>query len=277
MGESFFSQPVEVSVGLEGGSKQPTDVKRVNKKFYLIRIREVRFGVCTVLLLLVLIALLVVAARTNLVRDAGAEPTGQDEKGKPYRKPFSLARCQMAFWFFLVIASFLYIWQVTGAYDIITAGILTLVGIAAGTALGAAVIDESKQDEDPPQLANLESEKPKLEAKISELETQINTAQPNDKTKLEKQKTAKSKRLEIVINRIQKTPLSEGFLKDILRDATGVAFHRFQIAVWTVILGIIFIYSVWASLSMPEFSATLLALQGISAGTYIGFKIPESK
>ena len=26
---------------------------------------------------------------------------------------------------------------------------------------------------------------------------------------------------------------------------------------------------------MPEFSDTLLALMGISAGTYIGFKIPE--
>ncbi len=26
---------------------------------------------------------------------------------------------------------------------------------------------------------------------------------------------------------------------------------------------------------MPEFSATLLAMLGISAGTYLGFKIPE--
>jgi len=27
--------------------------------------------------------------------------------------------------------------------------------------------------------------------------------------------------------------------------------------------------------SMPEFPETLLVLQGISAGTYLGFKIPE--
>jgi hypothetical protein len=26
---------------------------------------------------------------------------------------------------------------------------------------------------------------------------------------------------------------------------------------------------------MPEFSTTLLALMGISSGTYLGFKIPE--
>jgi len=28
---------------------------------------------------------------------------------------------------------------------------------------------------------------------------------------------------------------------------------------------------------MPEFSATLWALLGLSAGTYIGFKFPEQK
>jgi hypothetical protein len=28
---------------------------------------------------------------------------------------------------------------------------------------------------------------------------------------------------------------------------------------------------------MPEFGATLLALMGISAGTYLGFKIPEKQ
>jgi hypothetical protein len=47
--------------------------------------------------------------------------------------------------------------------------------------------------------------------------------------------------------------------------------------VWTLVLGILFIYSVWYRLSMPEFSATLLALLGISSGTYLGFKIPENQ
>jgi len=30
-------------------------------------------------------------------------------------------------------------------------------------------------------------------------------------------------------------------------------------------------------LTMPEFSATMLALMGISSGTYIGFKLPMRK
>jgi hypothetical protein len=70
-------------------------------------------------------------------------------------------------------------------------------------------------------------------------------------------------------------PVTGGFVSDILSDANGITFHRFQIVVWTIVLGLIFIWSVWKKLSMPEFSETLLTLMGISAGTYIGFKIPE--
>jgi len=71
---------------------------------------------------------------------------------------------------------------------------------------------------------------------------------------------------------------SRGFLTDILSDpAGGVSIHRFQMFVWTLILGIIFVVSVYKDLSMPEFSATLLGLMGISSGTYLGFKFPEKK
>jgi hypothetical protein len=60
-----------------------------------------------------------------------------------------------------------------------------------------------------------------------------------------------------------------------LSDAYGISFHRFQMFVWTVVLWLLFLASVWTRLSMPEFSATLLAMLGVSAGTYLGFKIPE--
>jgi hypothetical protein len=69
--------------------------------------------------------------------------------------------------------------------------------------------------------------------------------------------------------------VSQGFLRDILSDGSGYSFHRYQIAAWTIVLGIIFVSSVYNDLSMPEFSATLLGLMGISSGTYIGFKFPE--
>lgn len=68
---------------------------------------------------------------------------------------------------------------------------------------------------------------------------------------------------------------SRGFLKDVLSDADSISLHRFQMFIWTLVLGVIFIASVYKNLSMPEFSTTLLGLMGISSGTYLGFKVPE--
>src|SRR5262249_40260665 len=71
-------------------------------------------------------------------------------------------------------------------------------------------------------------------------------------------------------------PTSHGFLRDILGDSGGnIGLHRFQIVVWTLVLGIMFSVSVVTELTMPEFSSTLLTAMGISAGTYLGFKFPE--
>lgn len=70
------------------------------------------------------------------------------------------------------------------------------------------------------------------------------------------------------------------FLADILTDEDGVthtggvSFHRVQMLVWTVLLGMIFVREVWQTLCMPDFDATLLGLMGISSGTYLGFKMP---
>jgi hypothetical protein len=64
---------------------------------------------------------------------------------------------------------------------------------------------------------------------------------------------------------------------DIITDRDGVSFHRFQNAVWTLVLGIIFIVQVYKVLAMPQFSETLLGLMGISAGTFLGLKLNESK
>jgi hypothetical protein len=68
---------------------------------------------------------------------------------------------------------------------------------------------------------------------------------------------------------------SEGFLRDILSDVDGISLHRFQSFVWTLVLGGMFLANVVMHNAMPQFSPTLLALLGISGGTYLGFKIPE--
>jgi hypothetical protein len=53
-------------------------------------------------------------------------------------------------------------------------------------------------------------------------------------------------------------------------------FHRFQMATWTLVLSLVFIKGVYENLAMPEFNTTLMGLLGLSAGTYLGLKIPEA-
>ena len=71
-------------------------------------------------------------------------------------------------------------------------------------------------------------------------------------------------------------PAWKGTMSDLLAENAVFSFQRFQIFVWTIVLGIMFVANVYNELAMPQFSATLLGLLGISAGTYVGFKIPEN-
>ena len=72
-------------------------------------------------------------------------------------------------------------------------------------------------------------------------------------------------------------PAWKGVMHDLMAENNVVCFHRFQIFIWTIVLGIMFVVNVYNQLAMPQFSATLLGLLGISAGTYVGFKIPDAK
>jgi hypothetical protein len=100
--------------------------------------------------LLVVAALLLVgltvtlAITTDIVRD-GRKP----EKGK--LPTYSLGRTQMAFWFVNVVLAVLLIWAVTGAVPPITSSVLSLIGIGAGTALGAVLVDQSDTATMPPK------------------------------------------------------------------------------------------------------------------------------
>ena len=53
-----------------------------------------------------------------------------------------------------------------------------------------------------------------------------------------------------------------------------ITFHRFQIVVSTLVLGMIFLSNVLSDLVMPTFDSSVLVLMGISSGTYLGFKLP---
>jgi hypothetical protein len=231
------------------------------------------------------------AKRTGIIRDPSPPNAATTDR------PYSLARAQAAFWFFLVIGSFIFLYLITGDYNTITEQALILMGIGTGTALGSAMIDASKSQSAndelstlSPQQAQLTEELKQLTAQQGDLESRIATAgtAATDADKqalsdLKVQVSQKQAALTVVNKQIDDAstglskPTTDGFRRDLLTDANGVNFHRFQMLAWTLVLGFLFLAGVYSGLAMPQFSGTLLALMGISAGTYLGFKIPEQQ
>lgn len=190
---------------------------------------------------LILIGFWLLAVKSDVLRDTSPQPADSNA-----RKPYSLARTQAAWWFFLVLASYLFIGMITGDFSTtITGTVLGLLGISAGTVVGSAFIDAGKAAT-PPKPANGAAGG-----------------------------AAAGGGAAVVASPAPDVPKNEYWWVDILSDANGVSFHRFQVAAWTLVLGIIFVIQVYKVLAMPTFDGSLLALLGISAGTFLGLKIPE--
>ena len=105
-----------------------------------LRVFHVRWFVgCTIGFFVLLVLFIWRAQRDNILRDT----TLVRLKDANMRPPYSLARFQMAVWLFLVVGSALWIYLVTGDYNI-TDQALVLMGIGVGTALGASAVDVGK-------------------------------------------------------------------------------------------------------------------------------------
>jgi hypothetical protein len=173
---------------------------------------------------------------------------------------YSLGKSQMAFWGLLVLITFFGVWLLNQTMERIPPQALILLGISAATGLGAVVIGNSKRTATENEIAELKKTEQSLQA-ANTPESQARLLEIKDKIeKLDKQ--------------LEPGP-SKGFWRDICNDGNGVSFHRLQVVLWTLVLGVVFVYSVSEVMSMPEFPETLLTLMGISNGTYLGFKIPE--
>jgi hypothetical protein len=278
-------KPVTLSVGPENGSA--FDSIYVRDNMVPLTVISPAYGIVALIVILVTLTLLLWLCRTtNIIREPGPPAIS----GK--RRPYNLGRAQMAFWFFLIYASYMTIWLITSALDTITASLLALMGISAGTALGEALIDNGKDTARTNQVQDLSAEKQALEQSLSGIQPQVDASNASVATTVTDQANRDSLNRQLVEGRTRLGQVdqqlrtlsaetapqtSNGFLRDILSDGSGYSFHRFQIFAWTIVLGIIFVSSVYNDLTMPEFSATLLGLMGLSAGTYIGFKFPEQK
>lgn len=68
-----------------------------------------------------------------------------------------------------------------------------------------------------------------------------------------------------------------GFFRDILTDVNGITLARLQLVIWNASLGGLFLAQVLGNLRIPELDPSTLALLGLSASAYVGFKVPEQQ
>jgi len=278
----------EIVLGIgKGGDRPLPRVKGANTR---LTFRKLWIDFTTwlwlALLAAVVVMLIIYSRRTDLLRDGPALGG--------IRQPYSLARTQMAWWFILVVIGYVFIWLVTGDGDTIPVSLLGLLGISAATALAAVAVSPPtgraatmrKMIED--EIAATDQSIVRIEADLDASALRIAEAKSAGRataslealqTNLrQKRDEAEGLRARLVdqLSGVTSIIRTSGLWRDLVTDDRGAAaLDRLQIVVWTLVLGGVFLYTVLWDLSMPEFNGTLLALMGISSGTYIGFKLPN--
>jgi hypothetical protein len=131
----LFTTRAKLSIGFDNQLPFQTMVTD-NNRFKIGLVKQNWFITSIVMLVIFLIALIVIAKRTDLLRSATPPPP----QGK--HRPYSLARTQMALWFFVIMASWLLLFVVKQSLNTIPDTMMVLMGISAGTGLGAVAIDK---------------------------------------------------------------------------------------------------------------------------------------
>lgn len=262
-------RPVTFSVGPVDGS--PFDTVYGDGRRVMLTVISPVYGGIALLLVVVTLAVFVRLARTtSIIRKPAEGRLG----------PYDLGRFQMAVWFFLIYLSYTAIWLITDATDTIHPSLLALLGISAGTALSEAVIDAGGAPApDPRQQALLDERQQRMRDSGARGMWQDGNegggSDPRERQQAARQRVMQIDRELRTLQQPGPDAYSQGLMHDLLSDAQGYRFDRFQIFAFTLILGVIFLSDVYNNLSMPELSPTLLGLMGLSSGTYIGFKLPN--
>jgi hypothetical protein len=192
----------------------------------------------------------------------------------------SLGRCQMAFWFFIVAGSYIFLWIVTGDYRTLTAQELLLLGLSSATGLGAFLITDESEAATPRGAAVLTKEELNLEdpdklQALARAEQEVqNRADLTEAEVLRSQeRVTELERRAVYYQKGWRSALRRS-VNDLLSESNDgrPSFHRFQMIGWNLAFGVIFVRAVYYKLAMPEFSSDQLLLMGISNGTYLGFK-----
>ena len=237
-----------------------------------------------------LFGLLVVAGTALLCRKTSMMRDTLVPQMRTEDRTLSLGRLQMAIWFCVVLASFVFTLTLTFDTGSINSETFVLLGISGATALGAIAVDKSKDSANPG---------PSDPAFISAALTAMGLVTRADTDRLvhevEVRKNGAALATTVFPNAVITgnaaptladllaayrscvAPIRSAGLRDLVNDANGPTIHRWQILIWTLLLAGIYVGRVYTSLETPTFGTNLLTLLGISGGVYLGFKIPEKQ
>jgi hypothetical protein len=202
---------------------------------------------------------------------------------------YSLSHCQLAFWFAVIFVAFVYLWMVLDDIPKFSETAFFLTGISLATAIGAS-FTTGKHD-----LAALERynrdmamreglDETRLERVVSRLSAR---ATHQWKIAMWRNRGEHGKEdLEAIYQNHVEMQRQLRFLKlrdqwlrrwlvDLLSEHGDVTLPRVQMFVWTLVLGFLFLWHAFTKLEMPDFSAPILALMGLSAGGFVGFRVQE--
>jgi len=203
----------------------------------------------------------------------------------PKRQTYSLGRWQMAVWFSLVFACYVFLYILLGDPNTLSNQALMLMGISGATALSSIVVDAAKDTPTDGVNAGLRlmgiksyTDVERIRKEITDRTLELGANDPPLPADRAAQLSAEILDRQAILRTYEEdiTPfVSEGWFRDMVTDVNGTALHRLQVLCWTGLLGAIFVFEVWHNLAMPQFSPTLLALMAISGAGYVGFKYPE--
>jgi len=196
-------------------------------------------------------------------------------------RPYSLGRFQMAVWFTLILTSFLFIFAVTLDLNSITPESFVLLGMSGTTALAAVAVDQNKDSPMSRIQTNLVAMGIKTRDDVDRLYAAVQNGNggqlastviqganigPNSASGMPANPTPT---IDLMVKEYEaqvKDIVSSGFLKDLVNDINGPTIHRWQILIWTLVLGTIYLIRTYMNLETPSFGTNLLALMGIAGG-----------
>jgi hypothetical protein len=175
-----------------------------------------------------------------------------NDQSSAVKPPYSFSRVQLAWWFTIVLTSFITVVIATGVIPTLHESTLILLGIGSLTSVSGKLIDIS--DNNAYQDA-----------------VSTPSAAP--------------------VPLLSKDQPSVNFINDILSDASGISIHRLQALIFNLVIGIWFLFQVWLhikgidskspletiSKTLPVIEPNNLVLLGVSAGTYVSLKTMENK